>query len=198
MAASSGKQPKKFGRYRDVMKEVFRHGAAIYRQGKSGEQLVIRFPYSVNYIHSYANDSKFFLGLAQGKLYGSECAKCEYVYATPRSHCMFCGLPTAWKRLPLKGRVHSWTTCEFGSEAFLKETPYNLALIEFDGADSLFMTRLKDCRRDEIYVGMPVEAKFAKKPEYLVRDVWFVPSNSKSKMPTKRKGRKDRQAGRHR
>ncbi len=180
--------PRKFRRYRDVMDEVFRRGAAIYQQGDLGEQLVIKFPYSINYLHSYANDSKFFLGLAEGKLFGSECRRCGYVFATPRSHCMFCGEKTVWKRLPKKGRVHSWTTCEFGSEAFLKETPYNLALIEFDGADSLFMSRLKDCGRDEIYVGMEVEARFAKKPEYLVRDVWFVPAGGKG--GSKRKGRK--------
>jgi uncharacterized OB-fold protein len=186
MTGATRKQPKKFSKYREVMAEVFRHGAAVYRQGKAGEQLVIKFPYSINYIHSYANDSKFFLGLAQGRLYGSRCSKCNYMFATPRSHCMFCGGPTEWKRIPSKGRIHSWTTCEFGSEAFLKETPYNLALIEFEGADSLFMARLKDCGRDEIYVGMPVEARFAKKPEYLVRDVWFVPSKPKMRSNGKR------------
>ncbi len=163
-------------RFRDVMSDVMKKGAAIYRDGQGREELVIKSPYSINYIHSYANDSKFFLGLAEGRIYGSECRKCDYVFATPRSHCMFCGEETSWKRLPLKGKVHSWTTCEYGGEEFLKETPYNLALIEFNGADSLFMARLKDCGVRDIYVGMPVEARFASRPEYLVRDVWFVPS----------------------
>lgn len=167
---------KKFSKYRDVMDEISRSGAAIYMEKEYGDQLVINFPYSVNYIHSYANDSRFFLGLAEGKLYGSRCGRCNYVFATPRSHCMYCGELTSWKLLPRKGKVHSWTTCEFGGEAFLKETPYNLALVEFAGVNSLFMTRLKDCKSGDIYIGMPVEARFARRPEYLVRDVWFVPS----------------------
>ncbi len=176
VSTAGNRRLRKFEKYRDVMAEVNRRGAAIYREKEHGDQLVIDSPYSVNYMHSYANDSKFFLGLAEGKLFGSRCGGCNYVYATPRSHCMFCGEATSWKMLPRKGKVHSWTTCEFGSEAFLKETPYNLALIEFAGVNSLFMTRLKGCRRNDIYVGMPVEAVFARKPEYLVRDVWFVPS----------------------
>jgi len=167
---------KSFKRYRDVMSEVMKKGAALYRSGRGSEQLVIKSPYSINYIHSYANDSRFFLGLAEGRLYGSRCPECDYVFGTPRSHCMFCGSPTEWRRLPLRGRVHSWTTCEFGSEAFLKETPYNLVLVEFDGVNGLFMSRLRDCKQKDIYVGMPVEARFARKPEYLVRDVWFVPA----------------------
>ncbi|MEM3851904.1 MAG: Zn-ribbon domain-containing OB-fold protein [Methanomassiliicoccales archaeon] len=178
--------PKKFRKFREVMDEVMKRGTAIYRDGEGKEQLIIKFPYSINYIHSYAEDSKFFLGLSQGRLYGSECKRCNYVYGTPRGHCMFCGQPTEWKRLPLRGRVHAWTTCQFGSEAFLKETPYNLVLIEFDGVDSLFMSRLKDCGQEDIYIGMPVVARFAKRPEYLVRDVWFVPEKRSGKR-TRRK-----------
>ena len=46
---------------------------------------------------------------------------------------MECGEPTKWIELPLEGRIHTWTTCHFGGEAFLKETPFNLILVEFDG-----------------------------------------------------------------
>lgn len=186
--AAGGRKLNKHRKFRDVMSDVTRRGAAIYRNRDGSEQLIIKSPYSINYIHSYANDSKFFLGLAQGRIYGSECKPCKYVYATPRSHCMFCGEPTEWKRLPARGRIHSWTTCEYGGEEFLDQTPYNLALIEFDGVDSLFMTRLKDCTVKDIYVGMPVEARFAKKPEYLVRDVWFVPKAA-GRQQARRKGK---------
>ncbi|EQD33171.1 cytoplasmic protein, partial [mine drainage metagenome] len=77
----------------------------------------MRYPYSIEYIHSYAEDSPFFLGLADGKLRGSRCTrkKCAFVFATPRSHCMVCGAPTEWIDLPTTGKIHSWTTCHFGS-----------------------------------------------------------------------------------
>jgi uncharacterized protein len=169
--------PKRFQKFRDVQEELGKSGAAIFRDAQGIESLVIKFPYAIDYIHSYAEDSPFFLGLAQGKLRGSRCSAkgCGFRFATPRSHCMVCGGPTEWFELPPKGRVHSWTTCHFGSEAFLAETPYNLALVEFDGADSVLLVRLKDCVESEIYVGMPVVARFTDRPRYLITDVWFVP-----------------------
>ncbi|MCI4350415.1 MAG: Zn-ribbon domain-containing OB-fold protein [Thermoplasmata archaeon] len=169
--------PPKFTSFRDVMEELDRGGNAIFIDKSGVESLIIRSPYAIQYIHSYAEDSPFFLGLAEGRLRGSKCTKksCATVYATPRGHCMECGSPTVWVDLPTRGRLHSWTTCHFGSEAFLKETPYNLALVEFEGADSLLLVRLKDCTESDCYVGMPVTAKFDPNPKYSITDVWFVP-----------------------
>jgi hypothetical protein len=171
-------RPRSFTKFKDVQTELDRSGAAIFRDSDGVESLLIRNPYSITYVHSYAEDSPFFLGLAEGRLRGSKCRKpkCGFVYGTPRSHCMVCGAPTEWVDLPTKGRVHSWTTCHFGSEAFLKETPYNLALVEFDGVGSLLLVRLKECVESDIYVGMPIEARFTSNPKYSVTDVWFVPS----------------------
>jgi uncharacterized protein len=171
-------KPPVFSKFRDVQAELDRSGAAIFRDENGQENLVIRYPYSITYIHSYAEDSPFFLGLADGKLRGSKCTNkgCGFVFATPRGNCMVCGSATAWIDLPTVGKVHSWTTCHFGSEAFLKETPYNLAMVEFEGAGSLLLVRLKDAVESDLYVGMPVEARFDPNPKYSVTDVWFVPS----------------------
>ena len=171
-------RPKTFQHFREVHEELGKSGAAIFRDANGEDSLIIDSPYSIHYIHSYAEDSEFFLGLAEGKLLGSRCTKtsCGYVYATPRGHCMVCGSPTAWLELPKRGKVHSWTTCLFGGEAFLKETPYNLAMIEFEGAGSLLLARLKECGQSDIFVGMPVEARFAPEAKYSITDVWFVPS----------------------
>ncbi|MCI4359952.1 MAG: Zn-ribbon domain-containing OB-fold protein [Thermoplasmata archaeon] len=171
-------RPKSFEHFRDVQAELEQSGAALFKDAKGIESLVVRFPYSVNYIHSYAEDTPFFLGLSEGRLRGSKCTSkdCEFVYATPRGHCMVCGKPTAWFDLPTSGRVHAWTTCHFGSEAFLSETPYNLALVEFEGAGSLLLVRLKECAESDLYIGMPVEARFDPNPKYSITDVWFVPA----------------------
>jgi uncharacterized OB-fold protein len=170
---------RKFNKFRDVMKEIQKSGAAIYKDPVGTSDLVVLSPYSIKYVHSYAEDSPFFLGLAEGKLLGSECTKCHYRYATPRSHCMQCGSATKWFDLPLEGRVHSWTTCYFGSEEFLKETPFNLALVEFDGVDSLLLSRLDGIKQQDIYIGMRVKAEFRKKPKYLISDVHFLPAAGK-------------------
>lgn len=175
-------RPSTFDRFRDVQAELGRSGTAIFRGPDGSESLVIRDPYSIEYIHSYAEDSPFFLGLAEGRLLGSRCTGkgCGASYATPRSNCMACGEPTEWFDLPTNGRIHSWTTCHFGSEAFLAETPYNLALVEFDGVGSVLLVRLRDCSESEIYVGMPVAARFADRPKYRITDVWFVPDGARA------------------
>lgn len=167
--------PKKFAKFKDVMREVEKTGAALYRNPVGTEDLVILSPYNMKYIHSYAEDSPFFLALGRGKLVGTECKRCHYKYATPRSHCMNCGQETEWFELPLEGTVHSWTTCYFGSEEFLAETPFNLAMVEFDGVDTLLLTRLTGVKEPDIYIGMKVKAEFRKKPRYLISDVHFVP-----------------------
>ena len=161
------------------------------------DPLIIQDHYEIDYRHSYAEDSPFFVALTKGKLLGSRCTACGYTYATPRSHCMECGAPTSWHELPLAGRVHTYTTCHYGGELFLKETPFTLILVEFDGADTLFLSRLKgvptpthpsgapiappDAMGHEgegqggggVYIGMPVVARFAKTPSFKVTDVWF-------------------------
>jgi uncharacterized OB-fold protein len=140
------------------------------------DPLIVKNHYEIDYLHSYAEDSPFFIGLSQGKLLGSECTKCRYRYATPRAYCMECGKKTKWIELPLEGKVHTWTTCYFGSEAFLKETPFNLALVEFAGVDTLFLARVIGVEQEEMRVGMKVRAQFRRNSKFDPTDVYFVPA----------------------
>jgi len=139
------------------------------------DPIIIKHHYEVDYLHSYAQDSPFFAGLAGKKLLGSRCDACGYTYATPRGHCMECGAKTQWLELPLHGRVHTFTTCYYGSEAFLKETPFTLILVEFDGVDTLLMSRLIGAEPDEARIGMPVRARFVRNCKFRPTDVYFVP-----------------------
>jgi uncharacterized OB-fold protein len=142
------------------------------------DPLIIKYHYEIDYIHSYAEDSPFFIGLSRGKLLGSRCTKCDHKFATPRGSCMECGAKTEWFELPLEGRVHTWTTCYFGSEEFLKETPFNLVLVEFDGVDTLFLARLIGCKQDDIKVGMAIQARFRRLSQFKPTDVYFVPAEA--------------------
>jgi uncharacterized OB-fold protein len=143
------------------------------------DPLIIKDPYEIVYRHSYAQDSPFFAGLAKGRLLGSYCSKCRYAYATPRSHCYRCGRATEWRELPREGRIHTYTTCYYGGEAFLDETPFTLVLVEFKGVDTLFFSRLIGAKPDQIRIGMEVTARFAPTPSFRVTDVWFVPKAKK-------------------
>ncbi|NIO16255.1 MAG: nucleotide-binding protein, partial [Deltaproteobacteria bacterium] len=62
---------------------------------------------------------------------------------------MLCGSECDWIELPLVGRIHTFTTCYFGSEAFLEETPFHLILVEFDGVDTLLLARLIGVEKPE-------------------------------------------------
>lgn len=138
------------------------------------DPIIIKDHYEIDYIHSYAQDSPFFAGLSKGKLLGSRCTACNYKYATPRSHCMQCGQKTEWFELPLEGSVHTYTTCYFGSEAFLKEVPFTLILVEFAGVDTFLLSRLVGVRPEEVRIGMPVKARFLRLSKFRATDVYFV------------------------
>ena len=141
--------------------------------------IIIKQPYHIDYIHSYGQDSPFFAGLANKRLLGTECEECHTKFATPRLSCTECGSKCRWIELPQKGKIHTFTVCYFGSEAFLKETPFVLALIEFPGFDTLFLTRLVgfDPNRPTLdWVGMDVKAKFRRNSKFNPTDVYFVPT----------------------
>jgi uncharacterized OB-fold protein len=140
------------------------------------DPIIIKDHYEIDYLHSYAQDSPFFAGLANKQLLGSRCEGCGITYATPRSYCMECGAPTEWTELPQEGRVHTFTTCYFGGEAFLEETPFTLILVEFDGVDTLFLSRLIGVEPDEVAIDMPVKARFLRNSKFKATDVYFVPA----------------------
>ena len=144
---------------------------------KNMSPIVIKHPYAVEYLHSYGQDSPFFAGLANKRLLGTRCESCRYTYATPRLHCANCGKETDWVELPQEGRVHTFTTCFFGSEEFLKETPFHLVLVEFDGADTLLLARLIGVEHPEdIRIGMKIRARFRRNSQLKPTDVYFVPA----------------------
>ncbi len=150
------------------------------KQLKKNTPIIIKQHYEIDYIHSYGQDSPFFAGLANRVLLGTRDPQTGYTYATPRGHDMYTGNETEWVVLPKEGRVHAFTVCHFGSEEFLPETPYVLALIEFDGADTLFLGRLVGVDPDEAsldWIGMKVKARFRRWSKFKPTDVYFYPAD---------------------
>jgi uncharacterized OB-fold protein len=171
----------------DVKQEETLDGTIIYnvpfpkdlKQLKGMAPIILKHPYHIDYIHSYGQDSPFFAGLANKKLLGTKCPKCGYVYGTPKAHCMWDGAECNWVELPLVGKVHCFTVCHFGSEEFLKETPFVLALIEFPDVNTLFLSRLigVDMSNPSLdWIGMKVKAKFKRLSKFKPTDVYFVPA----------------------
>jgi hypothetical protein len=148
-------------------------------QLKKMSPLRVRQPYHIEYLHSYGQDSPFFAGLTNRVQLGSRDPETSYTYATPRGHDMTTGAETEWVVLPEAGVIHAFTVCHFGSEAFLAETPFVLALIEYEGVDTLFLSRLMGVDPDAAtldWIGMKVQASYRRNSKLAPTDIYFVPA----------------------
>jgi uncharacterized OB-fold protein len=61
----------------------------------------------------------------------------------------------------------------------LPETPFVLALIEFEGVNTLLLTRLLGVDPDNVsleWIGMPVRPQFMRNSKLKPTDVYFVPA----------------------
>jgi hypothetical protein len=148
----------------NILKEELGKIESLLKGGATKiEPLLYEQSYEVEYLMSHGQDSPFFIALAFEKLLGTRCKACQHTYATPRPFCMDCGKACAWVELPATGKIHSFTICHFGSEEFLKETPYMLVLVEFEGCNTLFLSRLRgvdQTRAGLDLIGMRVGVKF--------------------------------------
>jgi len=146
---------------------------------KKMSPILIEQPYSMTYLHSYGQDSPFFAGLANGRFLVNRDPETGYTYGTPRGHDMYTGNETEWVEIPAEGEVHAFTVCHFGSEEFLSECPYVLALIAFPGVDTLFLARLVGVDPAEAgthWIGMKVKGRFRRLSKFKPTDVYFYPA----------------------
>jgi uncharacterized OB-fold protein len=140
----------------------------------------IEEPYDITYLHSYAQDSPFFAGLTNRVFLGNRDPETGYTYATPRGHDMFTGNRTDWTVLPDEGTIHAFTVCHFGSEEFLPQCPFILILVEFEGANTLFLSRLIGVEPEDAsldWIGMKVKARYLRNAKMKPTDVYFVPAD---------------------
>lgn len=69
----------------------------------------------------------------------------------------------------------------FGSEAFLKETPFNLVPVKFDGIHTLLLRRIIGVRQEEMCVGIKIRAQFRRNSKFDPVDVYFVLAEDRKK-----------------
>ena len=135
--------------------------------------------YKIKYLHSYGQDSPWFAGLTNKRLLASRDPESGYTYANPRGHDMYSGAETKWIDITnVTAQVHAFTVCYFGSEEFLPETPFVLSLVEFEGVDTLLLTRLMgvDPQAPSLdWIGMQVRPRFLRNSKLKPTDVYFVP-----------------------
>jgi uncharacterized OB-fold protein len=132
--------------------------------------------YGITYVHSYGQDSPFFAGLANGVLLGCRDPETGYTYPTPRGHDMYSGRETEWVEIKPEGKIHAFTVCYFGSEAFLSECPFVLTLVEFEGCNTLFLGRLVGVDPNQAgihWIGKQVRGRFLRNSKFRPTDIYF-------------------------
>jgi hypothetical protein len=146
---------------------------------KKMSPIQIEQEYKIKYLHSYGQDSAWFAGLTNKRLLASRDDASGYTYANPRGHDMYSGEETRWVDITnAPAHVHAFTVCYFGSEEFLPDCPFVLALIEFDDVNTLLLTRLMgvDPEAPSLdWIGMEVQPRFLRNSKLKPTDVYFAP-----------------------
>lgn len=125
-------------------------------------------PVRLNYDYAASEvESRFFRGLAEGRILGQRCPSCHKVYVPPRGACPVDGVPTTDEvELAQTGTV---TTFCIVNVPFLGQRitpPYVSAYVLLDGADIAFLHLILDCAADEVRMGMRVEAVWKPREEW--------------------------------
>lgn len=125
-------------------------------------------PVELDYMYAASpEESKFYSGLKEGKIFGQRCPSCGKVYVPPRSACPTDGTPTEEEvELPDVGTV---TTFCIVNVPFLGQRitpPYVSAYVLLDGADIAFLHLILDIAAEEVRMGMRVKAVWRPREEW--------------------------------
>jgi uncharacterized OB-fold protein len=143
-------------------------GARLETTGTDGDVTGVVTPVRLEYTYAAsAEESRFYRGLAEGKIRGQRCPKCEKVYVPPRGACPVDGVPTTDEvELPDRGIV---TTFCIVNVPFLGQRitpPYVSAYVLLEGADIAFLHLVLGCDPAEVRMGMRVEAVWRPREEW--------------------------------
>lgn len=124
----------------------------------------------VHLAYEYAaspEESKFFRGLADGKLLGQRCPECHKVYVPPRGACPVDGVPTTDEvELPDRGTVTTFCIVNVPFQGQTIPIPYVSAYVLLDGADIAFLHLILECDAADVRMGMRVEALWKPREEW--------------------------------
>jgi uncharacterized protein len=130
---------------------------------------MVTTPVSLRVQHSASmQETKYLLGLEQGRLMGQRCPVCRKVYIPPRGACPVDGVPTEEEvELPDRGIVTTFCIVNVPFYGQKITPPYVCAYILLDGADIAFLHLILDCPAEEVRMGLRVEAVWAPRDEWV-------------------------------
>ena len=149
----------------------------IWAQFRQVERIIVELTQSYKY--SLGKVSRFFGELENGRFLATRCVGCGKIYAPPRPLCPNCLSVADWVELPGRGVVKTYSVLHFSpgsnDDVSALETPYVLAYVLLDGADTLF-PHLLNARPDQVHSGMRVRVAYSDKPvHHPINLMYFVP-----------------------
>ncbi|MFT5197162.1 MAG: putative OB-fold protein [Cellvibrionaceae bacterium] len=141
---------------------------------------IIGLEWVQKYKHSLGKYSKFFLALEEGKFLATRCQGCEYTWSPPRPACPNCLRPTSWVELSGRGELVSWSVLHFAPKMLADRlsTPYVLAYVKLEGADTLFAHLLQNFGElEDLRYGLPVQVVYGQESvDHPIMLMWFEKS----------------------
>ena len=125
-------------------------------------------PIELSVQHSASvQETRYLLGLEQGRLLAQRCPRCRKVYIPPRGSCPVDGVPTDEEvELPDRGIVTTFCIVNVPFYGQKIAPPYVCAYVLLDGADIPFLHLILDCSAEDVRMGMRVEAVWKPRAEW--------------------------------
>lgn len=154
----------------------------IWAQFRQVERIAITLTQS--YRHSLGKYSRFFIELEQQRFMATGCPTCGKVYAPPRPACPDCLSVADWVELSGEGEVKTFSILHFSpdtnEDVRSLATPYVLAYVLLDGADTLFPHLLK-APLEQVHIGMRVRVAWRSQAGHPIHLMYFVPTKGEGK-----------------
>lgn len=127
-------------------------------------------------------NSKFFIGLLDGKIMGTRCPKCGDSWVPIRTHCwnLKCNLEkTEWIEMPLTAKVHTWTIAGWSGKSSIKRLPIILVYANIGTSKVAMANELQLINPWDVEFNMPLKIIFKPKEERIgaVTDFHFEPAD---------------------
>lgn len=130
---------------------------------------VVGIPIRLEYRYTPGQlQSRFLWALAEGSILGFRCRSCRKVYVPARGVCPMCGEQFEEEGVEVanRGTVATFAVVNVPSSNIDIELPYVAAEVLLDGADTTSMFLLRDCRPEDVRMGMRVETRWRPREEW--------------------------------
>jgi uncharacterized OB-fold protein len=139
--------------------------------------------YDQLYTIRHGLNSKFFIGLIDGKILGTKCPKCGDTWVPVRTHCwnLDCNLErTEWVEMPLTAKVHTWTVAGWSGKSSLKRLPIILVYAIIGDSKVAIANELYAIKPWDVDFDMPLKIVFKPKNERIgaITDWHFEPDDN--------------------